>query len=223
MLPSQTQLASVGIKFNLPAGQTLDPIAAPEDLFVQITADAVINGPGREFACMLSWIQEYGNLLHVAVLEKLLLKHPMPEVRAVWAAIGLWQSKDSRFRRLTGLYNGKRITLRPPWAAELTRLQLADPKQGEDPRFQGTPVRIPAQVAAHRPDKNVKTLSHILATNHLLANRVRFGPNYRADLWTWLEHDPTLSISQLRKHTGVSQGQCSRVKSDYMVLAQAAA
>src|SRR5229473_1498678 len=67
-------------------------------------------------------------------------KHPLRAVKALAEAA----LKDRRFARLGALYAGPRVNLQAVGAAFHIR------KHGEDPRFSGSPLRVPANVLRDR-------------------------------------------------------------------------
>jgi hypothetical protein len=73
-------------------------------------------------------------------------------------------------------------------------------RHGEDPRFEGSPARVAANILRDRAS-NVLQPAELATRHHAYRCRVMIGPTYRADMWAALEEDPTLSVAALARRT----------------------
>ena len=80
----------------------------------------------------------------LTALRKLIVAQKSPRIRALWAALARGQSKDRRFARLAASYVG----LRQDLIEAGTEFQVA--RHGEDPRFEGSPVRVASNILRDR-------------------------------------------------------------------------
>lgn len=200
---------NVGSSSELPTTPQL-----PEKLLVQIARESLARGYDRNLGLLFSWIEQCRSVLHIAELVKQIRRSkPAATELALWSAVGQWQSSDSRFRLLAGMYKGPRVVLDD---TALTRMQID--RFGEDPRFAGTHIVLSARALPSRPDKDLRPLAWILTHNAIVANRVRFGPNYRADVWTMLSGNAELTLKAIRELTGCSEGTASTVRADFRLL-----
>jgi hypothetical protein len=137
-------------------------------------------------------------------------------VRAFWAAVGHWLSKDRRFARLTQGYQGEPVDL----LATGTAFHLR--RAGEDPRFVGSSLRVPAGVLRDRKDDVLKPAE--LAQRHrTYRRRILLGPSYRADMWSELDRAPDLTAAELARRTYGSFATAWQVKQDWALLEAAKA
>ena len=139
-----------------------------------------------------------------------------PRVRAFWAALARWKSKDRRFARLAGAYLRPRIDL----LATGTAFQIS--RRGEDPRFAGACLRVPAGVLRDRPG-DVQSAAALARRHRAYHWRVIIGPTYRADLWARLERTPTATPYALAAATGASYATAWTTRADLLLLDTASA
>lgn len=132
-------------------------------------------------------------------------------VRAYWAAIASWLAKDRRLARIGTAYAGARIDLLPVG----TDFQLA--RRGEDPRFAGSKLRVPAGTLRDREDDVMSPAT--LAKRHAgYRNRLLMGPTWRADVWTVLERAPEISVAEVARQASSSFATAWQVVQDFKVL-----
>jgi hypothetical protein len=128
--------------------------------------------------------------------------------------VGLWHSKDRRFARLAASHTRARVDL----LSAGTQFQIQ--RHGEDQRFVGSRLRVPANVLRDRPGDVLSSAE--LAQRHLpYRRRIMMGPSFRADMWAALERDPTLSAATLARKTYGSFATAWGVRRDFALVAAA--
>jgi len=191
-----------------------EPMAEPniEDTLLSASVEAMERDDLRVLAVLATWLGVHHSWLNADRLVRTTQELDSPRVRAVWAAIGTWFDKDRRLKRLTDLHRGKRIDLLSTGTDYHVR------HRGEDPRFEGSPLHVPAGILR---DRSADVLSpEDLARRHRgYRYRVLIGPTYRADMWAALELDPTLTPSELARQTYGSFATAWQVKQDWELLA----
>ena len=160
---------------------------------------------------MTPWFGIHGSRVNADRLLRTLSLQPSDRVRAYWAAVGEWLAKDRRLARLTTLHDG------PPVDLLRTGNDFHVSRKGEDPRFEGTALRVPAGVLRDRPS-DVLSPADLAAAHRTYRFRVLIGPTYLADMWAVLEGDPDLSAAQLARRTYGSFATAWTVKRDRAVL-----
>ncbi len=147
-------------------------------------------------------------------LARVIKVHQSGRVRAFWSAIGTWLDKDRRLARLASLYDGPAVDV----LSVGTDFQID--RRGVDPRFEETPLRVPAGILKTR---RADVLSaELLASHHRgYRNRVLMGPSWRADVWTVLETSSDLSIAEVARRAYSSFSTAWEVTQDYKLLRRA--
>ena len=135
-------------------------------------------------------------------------------VRVLWSALARWRARDRRFARLAQLQTAERLDVLPVGTEHQIR------RHGEDPRFAGSVLRVPAKVLRDRA-ADVDTPADLARRHHAYRCRVMIGPTYRADMWAALEDDPTLSAAGLARKTYGSFATAWHVRRDFAILAGA--
>lgn len=199
----------VGLGFNLAAPD--EPDADLEGTLLQASVAGLEDGDLRVLSLLTTWLGVHHAHLHADRLVRLVRAVPSARVRAYWGAVARWLGRDRRFARLEALYRGPAIDLLPVG----TEFQLA--RRGEDPRFAGTPLRVPAGTLRDRPG-DVLTPAELLHRHAAYRNRVRYGPTWRADVWTALEADPGLSAAEAARRAGCAFGTAWQVVQDFRLL-----
>ena len=120
-------------------------------------------------------------------------------------------SKDLRLARLANLHNGPPFDLLPVG----TDFQIA--RRGEDERFVGSSLRVPAGTLR---DRAADVLSpEVLVRRHAgYRNRVIMGPTWRADVWTALEEEPEVGVAEAARRAGCSFATAWQVVQDFRLL-----
>ena len=159
----------------------------------------------RLLSLLAHWLELHRAHLHAERLVRQVAAERSPRVRAFWAAIG---SRDRRLGRLVPLHEGEPIDLLRAGSVQ----QLA--RRGEDPRFAGTALRVPAGTLRSR-ESDLQPVALVVARHAGLRNRVKMGPGCRADVWTLLEADPTLTPSTAARRAGCSFASAWQVVQDF--------
>lgn len=206
--------ALVGIGFNLAASGARNPNI--EDTVLAASVEGLEHDDLRVLALLVTWLEVHSAWLNADRLIAIVREYPSPRVRAFWSAVARWLARDRRFARMARAYSGPRVDL----LATGTRFQIK--RAGEDPRFEGTPVRVPAAVLRDRKD-DVQSPAELARRHRAYRRRVMLGPSYRADMWAELEADPSLSPAELARRTYGSFATAWQVKHDWQVLGGAIA
>lgn len=170
----------------------------------------------RVLGVLVQWIEMHGARINADRLARAVSRHAAPRVRAFWAAVGAWLGKDRRLARLAKGYTGPPVDLLPTG----TGFQIA--RRGEDERFANTCLRVPAGTLRRRKGDVLSPVD--LARLHGgYRNRILMGPSWRADVWTVLERDPNLSVSQVARRAYCAFATAWQVKQDFELFGQSAA
>jgi len=203
-------MAGIGMNF----AATPDADANIEDTLVAASVEALERADLRVLAMLTTWLGVHHPWVNVDRLSRAVRAVGACEadrVRAFWASVGRWLSKDRRFARLIGLYRGQPIDLLPTGTAFHVR------RAGEDERFAGAPLRVPANVLRDRA-ADVLTPAELARRHRAYRQRVLMGPTYRADMWAALERDPSLSAAALARQAYGSFATAWQVKHDRALL-----
>lgn len=201
--------ALVGIGVQLAAAPAADPNI--EDTLMAASIEGMERDDLRVLALLVQWLGVHHQWVNADRLVRLVREQESRRVRAFWAACGRWLKKDRRLARLARLYRGARIDALPTGTAFQVR------RRGEDPRFDGGPLCVPANVLRDRPADVLAPVE--LAKRHRAYRwRVLIGPSYRADMWAALETQPDLTASQLARRTYGSFSTAWQVKHDRELL-----
>ncbi len=200
----------VGVGMNFAA--TPDPDPNIEDTLVLASFEAMENHDLRVLAVLVTWFRIHAAWVNADRLTHLVAAQVSPRVRALWSALACWQHKDRRFARLSKLYVGRRQDV----IEGGTDFQVT--RHGEDVRFDGTPIRVAANILRDRT-ADVFEPSDLARTHRAYRYRVMMGPSYRADMWAALEADPTLSPAALARRAHGSFSTAWHVRRDFELLA----
>lgn len=199
----------VGIGMNF---ATLPNAEAPiEETLVHASSLGMDDRDLRVLSVLTTWLRVHAGHVNADRLVRCASDHASSRVHAYWAAVAHWLGKDRRFARLAKLHNGPPIDLLPVG----TEFQIL--RRGEDPRFAGSAVRVPAGSLRDR-DADVLSPESLTRQHAGYRNRVRMGPTWRADVWTVLERAPELSVSDVARHAGCSFATAWQVVQDFTLL-----
>lgn len=200
--------ALAGIGIGIAAEPTLDPDLEPTLLAASVAG--MVHDDLRVLALLVTWFDVHAPRVNADRLTRLVASQT-PRVRAFWAAVAKWKQKDRRLARLARAYRGPVIDL----LATGSDFQLR--RRGEDPRFAGTKLRVPAGVLRDRP---VDVMAPAALARHHRAYRWRLivGPTFRADLWAALERDPAATAYALARATGSSYATAWATRGDFLLL-----
>jgi hypothetical protein len=183
-----------------------------EDTVLAASIEGMEHDDLRVLSVLVTWIQIHHPWINADRLIRAVSREQSKRTRAFWAAIATWLKKDRRFARMAKLYNGPRIDV----SRVGTEFQIK--RKGEDPRFAGTPLRVPSNLLRER-QSDVIAPTQLARTHRSYRQRIIMGPTYRADMWAALESDPTLTAAELARQTYGSFATAWQVKKDFALLA----
>jgi len=188
-----------------------NPSAPIEETLVHASAVGMDGDDLRVLAVLTTWVGVHHGYVNADRLVRCVSEHPSERVLAYWAAVARWLSKDRRFARLEKLHQGLPVDL----LSVGTDFQLA--RRGEDERFTDSALRVPAGTLR---DRAADVLSpEVLVRRHAgYRKRVLMGPTWRADVWTVLEADPEVSVSEAARRAGCSFATAWQVAQDFRLL-----
>jgi hypothetical protein len=194
------------------------PSAPPniEDVLYFGLLEALAVPDYRLLALLVDWLLIHGEAVNVDRLTRLVAHVEVPLVRAFWGAIGQWLSKkDTRWKKTAQFAAPKRADL-----FESGTDFLITKHGGEDSRFQGTCIRIPAGTLRHRPD-DILPPEALAARHPGYYFRLVIGPTYRADMWAFLEREPSAPAADVARFAYGSFTSAWGVKKDFERIARA--
>lgn len=205
-------LVGIGMLFAMESAS--DPKI--EDTLLAASIEGMERDDLRVLAMLMTWLEVHSHWINADRLVRLVSNYPGARVRAFWAAVGHWLSKDRRFVRLIQNYQGAPVDL----LATGTAFHLS--RVGEDLRFVGGSLRVPAGVLRDRKE-DVLSPAELARRHRNYRKRILMGPNYRADMWSELDQDPNLTAAELARRAFSSFGTAWQVKQDWTLLEAAQA
>ena len=202
--------AMTGIGMSFAARANHD--ANIEDTLIAASEQGMLHDDLRTLAVLATWLGIHARMVNADRLVRLVEQHESPRVRAFWAAFSRWQAKDRRFARLLKMHKGPRIDVLS------TGTDFQTKRHGEDPRFDGSALRVPANTLRDRA-ADVLTPSELARRHHTYRQRIIMGPSYRADMWSVVENEPELSAADLASRTYGSFATAWQVKRDWALVA----
>ncbi len=200
-------MVGIGMNFAAPA----NPDAKIEETLVHASALGMDEHDLRVLSVLTTWLGAHHDYLNADRLVRCVSEHPSKRARAYWAAVATWLGKDRRLARLRKLHDGSTVDLLPVG----TDFQIA--RRGEDERFSGTVLRVPAGTLRDR-EADVLTPAEVARLHAGYQNRVRVGPTWRADVWTELERAPHAPVAEVAKRAGCSFATAWQVVRDFSLL-----
>jgi hypothetical protein len=182
-----------------------------EDTILFASVEAMDRSDLRVLAMLVSWFGVHHEWVHADRLTKLVASHASERVRALWTALAGWQAKDRRYARLTRDYRGPRLDV----LASGTDFQIR--RHGEDPRFKGSCLRVPANLLRDR-DADIAAPEELVKFHRACHYRIMMGTSYRADCWAALEAEPGLTAAELARRTYASFATAWHVKRDFAII-----
>jgi hypothetical protein len=201
----------VGIGMNFAASPVPEPNIEDTILFASI--EGMEKYDLRVLAVLLTWFGVHAAWVNADRLTKLVAAQSSPRVRAFWSAVARWQKRDRRFGRLARLYFEPRLDLIE------TGTEFQVKRHGEDSRFEGSAIRVAANVLRDRVADVLQPVD-LARRHHAYRCRVIMGPGYRADMWAALEEEPTLSAAALARRTYGSFATAWHVRRDFALLSR---
>jgi hypothetical protein len=199
----------VGIGMNFGADAAPNPNIEDTLLFASI--EGMDRDDLRVLAILVTWFGIHAPWVNADRLTKLILSAGSARVRAFWSALARWQAKDRRFARLAKVHAGSQLEL----LSTGTDFQIK--RHGEDPRFAGGPLRVPANTLRDRM-ADVLTPEELARRHSAYARRIMLGPSYRADMWAALQREKSLSVAELARRTYGSFATAWHVRRDFDLL-----
>lgn len=209
--PSPTELSSrlAGIGMNLAVEPDVE--AHIEETLLHASKVGMDDGDLRVLAILTTWLGVHHAHVNADVLVRLVATHPSVRVRAYWAAVAQWLGKDRRLARFITGFEGLAVDLLPVG----TDFQIA--RRGEDERFRETRLRVPAGTLRDRPE-DVFSPVVLIRQHRGYRNRVLMGPTPRADVWSELERDPTLQVSEAARRARCAFSTAWEAAQSYRLL-----
>jgi len=194
-----------------------------EASIISASIEAVNNKDSRIGGLLVDWITSHYLRINVDRLTKFIFSLSDLDykfVKIFWCANAQrFFAKDQRFKRLSELYNGRRVNFADRFLkkGQKKSTKMLIEIKGEDERFKRTCIRIPKGYFSERPHQIFPV--SIIAKNHLpYRYRVMMGSSYRADLWALLESDSNMSAYALGKKAYCSYRSAYIAKKDYEIL-----
>ncbi|HTE55879.1 MAG TPA: hypothetical protein VK698_33735 [Kofleriaceae bacterium] len=210
VLPAMENLASAVAGLGIAMAATPLREADIEATLLAASIEGMDRADLRLVALVVSWFGVHSSRVNADRLTRLVAGQSI-RVRALWAALALWKRKDRRFGRLARVHRGQAIDL----LATGTDFQLR--RRGEDLRFSGSGLRVPAGVLRDRPGDIEEPAA--LARRHRTYHwRVVIGPTYRADLWAALERTPSATAYAVAGVTGASYASAWSARADFLSI-----
>lgn len=182
-----------------------------ENTLLAASVEGVEGQDYRTLSLLVDWLEIHGDRTNADRLIHLVLNQKSERTRCFWSAVAHWLKKDRRLKKLQSAYSGPRLDLLSAGTAFLIK------RDGEDPRFAGSPLRVPAKTIRHRP-KDILS-PHELAKRHAVYRaRLTIGPTYRADMWASVENEPKISTAELARRSYGSFATAWQVKKDWNTL-----
>jgi hypothetical protein len=202
------QMAGIGLNFVVEP--TLDA-----DIEQTLLAAARLGMEGedlRVLGALVLWWPEHHTYVHADRLIQLVLEHRAPRLDALWSALAQLTAQDRRFARLQALASAEQpIELLPVGNAfQLTR-------RGADVRFAQSALSVPAGTLRERAG-DILSREALVRQHPGYKNRVQFGPTWRADLWTALTRQPTLTTAQAARAVGCAFSTAWPIVRDFHLL-----
>lgn len=209
---SSLTAAMTGIGMNFASDS--NPDANIEDTIVYAAELGMDEYDLRVLAVLTTWLDIHHAHINADRLVRVVAKHPSERVRAFWAAVGSWLAKDRRLARLAAAYEGEAVEA----LAVGTSFQIT--RSGEDERFAGTLLHVPAGLLRYR--KSDVASPEVLVHRHQgYRNRIRMGPSWRADVWTILEREPGISVAEAARQAYCSFATAWHASQDFLLLRHA--
>jgi hypothetical protein len=201
--------AMVGIGMGFATAAAIEPNI--EDTLFFASAEAMDGNDLRVAAILVSWFGVHHEWVNADRLTKLVATRGSERTCALWTALASWQARDRRYARLAGRYRGPRLDLLS------TGSEFQIRRHGEDPRFAGTCLRVPANLLRGRAD-DVASPEELTRRHRTYHYRVMMGTSYRADCWAVLEVEPSLAAAELARRTYAAFATAWHVKRDFAIV-----
>lgn len=185
-----------------------DPDAEIESTLVDASAAGMDESDFRVLSILTTWLGVHHQRINADRLVRLVQGHDSKRVKAYWGAVARWLAKDRRFARVITAYRGPRLDLLPVGS------DFQVQRRGEDERFAGSLLRVPVGTLRDRV-ADVASPQAMVRRHAGYRNRVLMGPTYRADVWTVLEKEPELTISEAARRAHCSFSAAWQAAQDF--------
>ena len=188
------------------------PQANIEDTVLAASRAGMEDDDYRVLGLLAAWLDVHRPCLNADRLVRLIGALPAGRTTAFWHAQAVRWRADARWRRL--------LPAQPDPALPLLRVGNAFQveRQGEDARFAGSGLVVPAGVLRVR-EGDVLDPAALARRHRAYHYRVLIGPSYRADCWAALSLDPSLGASAVARAAYASFATAWQVKRDFALLA----
>lgn len=209
--PSATELSSrlAGIGMNLAVEPDVE--AHIEETLLHASEAGMDDGDLRVLAILTTWLGLHHSHVNADVLVRLVAAHPSQRVKAYWAAVAQWLGTDRRLTRFIAGFDGPGVDLLPVG----TDFQIA--RRGEDERFRQTKLRVPAGTLRDRAEDVLSPVA-LIQQHRGFRNRILMGPTPRADVWSELERDPTLTVAEAARRARCAFSTAWEAAKSYKLL-----
>jgi hypothetical protein len=188
--PLTEAMVGIGMMFAAPAA----PMPSIEDTLVAASIEGMDHEDLRVLSLLTQWLGAHLPRVNVdRLIRALELSKASPRVQIYWGAIARWHQADPRLRKLGRWREGETPL---PLAGESTEFMVR--RRGEDPRFIGGPLQVPAGTLRERAS-DVMTPEKLAERHRGYYWRVIIGPSYRADMWALHEQNPSLKPAELAR------------------------
>lgn len=182
-----------------------------EDTIVAASLEGIIREDYRTLSLLVDWFAIHYERVNVDRLVKIIRLVENQRVKAFWAALAYWQKRDWRLLKLQRLYTQPRLDL----VEEGVEFQIK--RHGEDERFAGSVLRVPAKLLRHRLE-DIFTPHELAKKHRAYYFRVMIGPGYRADMWALIERNPELTPAEIARRTYGSFPTAWEARRDWRIL-----
>ena len=198
-----------GIGFLITANESKNPNI--EDTLIAISLEG-LKGDYRSLALLVNWLELHQDAINADRLIKMInLLRKNERFLCFWSACAKNILVHSRFKKLTKFYKKKRMDL----LSVGTEFQLS--RFGEDPRFQKSYMRVPANVLRNRP-RDILSPARLAKLHAAYRYRIIIGPSYRADQWALLEQSKVSTATELAQLSYSSFGCAWQAKQDFEII-----
>ena len=190
-----------------------DPVmdANIEDTLLAAVHRGMDSGDLRVLGLVTSWLERHHAWINADRIIHYVHGMTSPRAAAFWISRAQSWATDIRWRRLRQS---------PPEPLDLLPVGTAFhlERKGEDPRFQGTALRIPMGTLRDRPG-DVESAAVIARRHRAFHWRILVGPSFRADCLALAEAHPEYTASELARKTYASFATAWGVIRDLRLLA----
>ena len=186
------------------------PDANIEDTLLEAVQHGMEADDLRILGLVTAWLERYHAWVNADRIIRRLQSSAPPRTTAYWISRAQSWATDIRWKRLR-----QSATEPVDLLAVGTTFQVA--RHGEDPRFQGTVLRVPKGTLRDRPG-DVEPAHQIALRHPCFRWRIVVGPGYRADCLALVQAHPTITPAELARRTYASFATAWAVVRDVRLL-----